>query len=437
MLSTRTSRYIDVPYFWQPHSFYLAKKLDLSLVSRFLSLAVLLLAKTFGKSTTKIYGNNMSIRCKSAILRTIGATEPYSISKPISIEEVTIDLPQDVELLVKVVGAGLCHSDLSIINGSRPRNLPMALGHEGSGEVVEVGNAISDVKVGDHVVFQFSASCGRCSNCLSGRPQICEVALESRSKGELMAGGSRIRSLNGEQIAHHAGVSCMSEYTVVDRGSVVVIDPSLDLTDAALFGCAVMTGVGAVVNTAKLKVGENVAIIGLGGVGLSGLMGAKVAGADIIIAIDLDDAKLKIARHLGATHTINARDSDLIEQVLDITNGGVDYSIELAGAIPAMNTAYAIVRRGGSVITAGLSPTGAQFSFEHGDLVANEKSILGSYMGSCVPVRDIPRFIKMFQHGTLPVDTLIDGKIGFDELNSGFDRLHSGKALRQILVPHS
>ena len=198
-----------------------------------------------------------------------------------------------VELLVRIAGAGLCHSDLSVINGDRPRPIPLALGHEGSGEVVEVGSAIDDVRAGDHVVFQFSPSCGRCRRCLEGTPQVCERARAPKAAGELMAGGSRITSVNGERIGHHGGVSCMAEYTVVDRGTVVVVDKEVPLADAALFGCAVMTGVGAVINTARIRPGDSVAVVGLGGVGLSGVLGARLAGAETIVAIDREPARLE------------------------------------------------------------------------------------------------------------------------------------------------
>ncbi len=376
------------------------------------------------------------MKCQAAVLRTSTAPLPYAESVPLTIEEIELDPPEAGEVLVRIAGAGLCHSDLSVMNGSRPKELPIVLGHEGSGEIVEVGPGISDLKVGDHIVFQFSPSCGRCRRCLEGRPQICEIAGAAGAKGELMGGGSRIRDADGNRVGHHTGVSCMAEYAVVDRGSIVVIDPSLDLADAALFGCAVMTGVGAVTNTARIRPGDPVAVIGLGGVGLNGVMGAKMAGAKEIIAIDIDERKLELARTLGATHALNGKDNDLVEQVKDLTGGGVDYAVELAGAIPAMETAYAITVRGGAVVTAGLSPAGAKFSFEHADMVGNEKSILGSYMGSCVPVRDVPRFIASYMRGELPVDKLIDGHVGFDELNAGFDRLASGDAVRQILVPH-
>lgn len=378
----------------------------------------------------------MTIRCKAAVLRQSGAPRPFVESKPLSIEEIELADPGPGEVVVKIAGAGLCHSDLSVINGDRPRPVPMVMGHEGSGEIVEVGAAVTDVKVGDHVIFQFSASCGRCRRCLEGRPQICELAAATKGAGDLMSGGSRIKSMNGERISHHSGVSCMAEYAVSDRGSIVVVDKTLPLADAALFGCSVMTGVGAVINTARILPGDTVAIIGLGGVGLNGLLGAKLGGAEKIIAIDLEDSKLGLARQLGATHTVNARDADAVEQVREISNGGVDYAIDLAGTIPAMNTAYAITRYGGSVVTAGLSPSTAEFSFNQGDLVAQEKSIRGSYMGSCVPVRDIPRFISLYQQGRLPVDRLIDGRIGFDALNAGFDKLQDVKTVRQILAPH-
>ena len=375
------------------------------------------------------------MKSKAAVLREIGKPFPYAESQQLSIEEVTLLPPAPTDLVVEIAGAGLCHSDLSVMNGSRAAPVPMLMGHEGAGRVVEVGSAITDVKVGDPVAFQFSVSCGRCRNCQSGRPQICEAGPPARLKGELISGGSRIRDANGDTIRHFIGVSCFAEYAVVNRGSVVVIDEGITPEDAAIFGCAVMTGVGALVNTARIAPGQSVAIFGLGGVGLCGIMGAKVSGADTIIAVDLEEAKLKKALELGATHAFNARDPELVSKVMDLTHGGVDVAVELAGAVAAMESAYAVTVRGGRLVTAGLSPIGAKFSFEHGDLVGNEKSILGSYMGSCVPVRDIPRFIRMYQTGALPVDKLIDRNIGFGEINAGFDRLHNGEALRQVLVP--
>ena len=379
----------------------------------------------------------MSIKSKAAVIRDNKFAQPYKTSKPLSIEEIIISPPLENEVLVQVKGAGLCHSDLSVINGSRVMPLPLVIGHEGAGEVVEVGNAVKDIKIGDHVSFQFSPSCGRCRRCLEGRPQVCELAAATKGKGQLMSGGSRLSALDGNMLNHHTGVSCMSQYSVVDRGSVVVIDKSVNIQDAALFGCAVMTGVGAVINTARIRPGDSVAIIGLGGVGLNGIIGAKLGGAETIIAVDIDPSKFTRAKELGATHCFDSRNNDTIEEIRELTKGGVDFAIDLAGVIPAMNTAYELIRYGGAVVTAGLSPINTQFSFNHSDLVAQEKSILGSYMGSCVPVRDVPRFLNLFQQGRLPVDKLIDGKITFDDLNEGFDKLSNGEVVRQILMPNA
>jgi len=378
----------------------------------------------------------MSLTCRAAVLRELGCPKPYAESRPLAIEIVHLEGPRASELVVKVIAAGLCHSDLSIINGSRGRDVPMVMGHEGAGEVVEVGAAVNDIKVGDHVSFQFSVSCGRCANCQGGRPQICEVAPIARVKGELVGGGSRLRDEAGTVLHHQAGVSCFAEYSVVDRGSVVRIDKSMPLEKAAVFGCAVMTGVGAVINTAKVSPGQSVAIFGLGGVGLSGVMGAKLSGAETIIAVDINQQKFEKATALGATHCLNAADPEIVEKIKDLTYGGVDYAFDYAGVIPALKSAYASVKRGGAVITAGLSAAGNQFSFEQGDLVSNEKSILGSYMGSCVPVRDIPRFIGLYQRGLLPVDYILDGSMGLDDINRGFDMLDSGAVVRQLVLPH-
>lgn len=376
------------------------------------------------------------MKIKAAVLREIGAPRPYATSRPIQIEEVELDGPKEGELLVKIAGGGLCHSDLSVINGHRPRPVPLLLGHEGSGEIVEVGVGVRDMKVGDPVVFQFSASCGRCANCLGGRTQLCEGHSAARAKGHLMGGGSRLRDAAGKEIAHHSGVSCFAEYAVVDRGSAVKVDKDLPLADAAIFGCAVMTGVGAVMNTARIRVGDTVAIVGLGGVGLNGLLGAKVAGAEKIIAVDISDDKLGLARQLGATHTVNARDADHVQQILDISKGGVDYAFEFSGTVAGTETCYHSLRPGGEVLIAGLAPSGSKFQFNPADIVNSEKAIRGSYMGSCVPVRDIPRFIELYRQGRLPVDKLINRSIGFDEINEGFDKLADGLVIRQILEPH-
>jgi alcohol dehydrogenase len=375
------------------------------------------------------------MKTKAGVLMQCGAPRPFARSKPIQIVELDLDPPGEGEVLVKVGGAGLCHSDLSLVNGDRPRPTPIVLGHEGSGEIVEVGKGVHDVKAGDHVCFTFNVSCGRCRRCLEGRPYICERSVTPRAAGQLLSGHHRLH-LDGKPVNHQSGVSCYAEYAVVDRGSVVVIDKTLPLDLAALFGCAVVTGVGAVVNTGRIEAGSTVAVVGLGGVGLSGLLGAVLAGASQIVAVDLSDEKLGLARQLGATHTVNAKDADHVKQVRDLTSGGVDYAFDLAGTIKSMETAYLVTRWGGTTVSAGLSPLGANFSFTQSVLVSEEKTIKGSYMGSCVPVRDIPRFISLYQQGKLPVDRMVSKRIGFDEVNEGFDRLQDVATVRQILVPH-
>jgi alcohol dehydrogenase len=225
-----------------------------------------------------------------------------------------------------------------------------------------------------------------------------------------------------------------AEYATVSRHSIVKIDPSIPLDHAALFGCAVLTGVGAVVNTAKVSVGSSVAVIGLGGVGLAALIGAKAAGARQIIAVDLSDDKLQQAILLGATHTVNAATLDASEQIRSISAGGVEYAFEFAGSIRALELAYKTTRRGGMTVTAGLPPSTAVLPLPAVSLVAEERTLKGSYIGTCVPSRDIPRFVDLFSQGRLPVDKLLTGRLKLDEINLGFDLLHEGKAIRQVVV---
>ena len=233
---------------------------------------------------------------------------------------------------------------------------------------------------------------------------------------------------------HHLGVSAFSERVTVSRCSLVKVDPALPLDQAALFGCAVLTGVGAVVNTAKVPAGASVAVVGLGGVGLAALLGAVASGAASVVAIDLSDERIAFGRELGATHAFNARDPHCVDDVRAATRGGVDFAFELAGSVRAMDTAYRITRRGGTTVTAGLPPPDALFSFPQVNLVAEERTLKGSYIGACVPLRDIPRYISLFQQGRLPVDRLLTGHLTLDEINTGFDRLHNGQAIRQVVT---
>ncbi|MEN1969831.1 zinc-dependent alcohol dehydrogenase family protein [Lentibacillus sp. N15] len=372
------------------------------------------------------------MKIKSAVLREMGAEYPYAKTKPIHIESLKLDPPGREEVLIQIKAASLCHSDLSVINGSRPRTLPMALGHEASGIVKEVGEGITDLEPGDHIVCVFVPSCGHCVPCQEGRPALCEPGARSNEAGTLINGDIRLHS-EKESVNHHLGVSAFSDYTVVSRNSLVKVDKDIPFEHLALFGCAVITGIGAVVNTANITLGSTVAIIGLGGVGLSALLGAVSAGASNIIAVDLNETKLMQARELGATDTFNSNDPDVVEAIRQATEGGLDYVFETAGAVSAMEVAYRITKRGGTTVTTGLPHPDDHFSFPYVSLTVEEKTLKGSYVGSCVPSRDIPRFISLFKQGRLPVDKLHSGTIALNDINEGFDKLAGGEASRIVI----
>ena len=341
------------------------------------------------------------MKTRAAILTKVGAPAPYATSRPLEITDVELAPPGPGEVLLRMKAAGLCHSDLSVIDGNRPPPLPLALCH--------------------------------CMPCESGRPALCEPGLAANTAGTLLGGARRITH-GGAPIHHHLGVSAFAEYATVSRNSVVKVDRSLGFAEAAVFGCAVITGTGAVINTADLPLHRSVAVIGLGGVGLAALLGARVREAHTVVAVDLSTKKLSLAKSLGATHTFDAASGDVVEAVRAATNGGVEYAFEMAGSVKAMELAYKITRRGGTTVTAGLSHPQAMFSIPHVGIVAEERTIKGSYLGSCVPSRDIPRYVEWYQQGKLPVDRLLSETIALEEINAGFDRLASGETLRQTIA---
>ena len=373
------------------------------------------------------------MRTRAAVLYEMGLPRPYAESQPLKVQEVELDPPGAGEVLVRVKAAGLCHSDLSVINGDRPRPLPMALGHEAAGVVEEPGPGVTDLEPGDHVVLVFVPTCGHCPPCMEGRAALCEPGNAANYAGTLMSGARRLHA-GGRDLYHHAGVSCFAEHAVLSRRSVVKIDRDLPLEEAALFGCAVITGVGAVLNTARVPAGATVAVVGLGGVGLNALLAAKLAAARRIVAVDMLDDKLALARQLGATDTFNAGAPDCAEEVRAATGGGVEYAFEMAGSAKAMELAYRITRRGGTTVSAGLAHPEHRVSFQAVSLVAEERTFRGSYMGSCVPQRDVPRFIDLYRQGRLPIDRLLSERIELEDLNAGFDRLADGHTVRQVVV---
>ncbi|GAB4038536.1 MAG: zinc-dependent alcohol dehydrogenase family protein [Rubrivivax sp.] len=373
----------------------------------------------------------MTIR--AAVLEAMGLPAPYAQSQPLKIRAVELDDPGPGEVRVRVLAAGLCHSDLSVVNGDRPRPLPMVIGHESAGEVLRCGPGVTDLAPGDRVVMVFMPSCGGCLPCQEGRPALCEPGAASNGAGTLLGGVRRLH-LDGKPLNHHVGVSCFAEECVVSRRSCVKLEADLSPAEASLFGCAVLTGVGAVINTARVQAGSSVAVLGLGGVGFSALLAAVACGAREVVAIDLSDDKLAFARSLGATATVNARASDAAEQVRALTKGGVDCAFEMAGAIPAMELAWAITRRGGSTISAGLPNPALRFALPPVQMVAEERTLRGSYIGSAVPARDIPRYVEMYRRGKLPVDRLMGERLALDDINRGLDRLATGQAMRDVVL---
>lgn len=372
------------------------------------------------------------MRTRAAVLYELEKPRPYAESAPLVIEDLEVDAPQAGEVLVELVGAGLCHSDLSTINGSRPRPVPMVLGHEASGIVREVGPGVAELKVDDPVVFSYVPTCGRCICCATGRPALCENGAASNVAGTLLGGGIRFHK-GSTRMLHHLGVSAFSQFTVAAQESLIRIDPAIPLEKAALFGCAILTGVGAVANTARVSPGEPVAIFGLGGVGLSTVMGAKLAGASPIIAVDTLGSKRELARQVGATHTLDGKSSDVVKTILELTAGGVAFAFEAVGSATVLANAYASVRRGGTAISIGLPHPREQLSIQALSLAGQEKGIRGSYMGSSVPRRDIPRLIALYLAGQLPIDLLLSPSIALEEINTGFDRLADGSAIRQLV----
>lgn len=364
----------------------------------------------------------------AAVLDQVGGHElPFAGSAPLSIRTLELAPPRPGELLVRIDAAGLCHSDLSVIDGNRPRPMPMVLGHEAAATVIETGDqADADFAVGDKVVLVFLPSCGNCPKCLSGEGYLCPNGAAANGKGELLRGGFRL-SCNGEHVHHLLGVSAFAEYAVVDKRSAVKVDPDIKPEIAALFGCAVLTGVGAVMNTARVRPGESVMIYGLGGVGLAALLGAVAAGATPITVVDPSEEKRKLALELGAAQAAPPGEEDAFF--------GSDVVIETVGKAAVLARAYAAAGRGGRIVTVGLPHPEEKLEIPAISLVADAKSLMGSYLGSCIPARDIPRYIALWKAGRLPVEKLLTSVNPIGEINALMDKLASGEAIRQVVIP--
>ncbi|EIZ80499.1 zinc-containing alcohol dehydrogenase [Novosphingobium sp. Rr 2-17] len=370
----------------------------------------------------------MTRRIAAAVLSRSGDNpQPYAKSRPLDVRSLDLADPRPGEVLVRIDAAGICHSDLSVINGDRARPMPMALGHEAAGTVLALGDPEdAGLAVGDRVVLVFLPSCGQCVQCLSGTGYLCANGAAANGKGELMRGGSRL-SCDGETVHHHLGVSAFATHAVVDRRSLVKIDADIPPETAALFGCAVLTGVGAVMNTAQVRPGESVTIFGLGGVGLAALLGAIAAGAQPVHAVDPSAAKRALALELGAASASPPGEDEAAM--------GSDVVIETVGKAAVLAHAYRSAKRGGRIVTVGLPNPGEDLAINALSLVADGKTLVGSYMGSSIPTRDIPRYIALWRAGRLPVEKLLTSIGPLEDINEAMDKLAAGEAIRQVIVP--
>jgi len=371
----------------------------------------------------------------AAVLRAFSSDRPYATSQPLTIEEIELDEPAHGEVLVRIASAGVCHSDLSTIEGVLGKPLPIALGHEAAGIVEQVGPGVTRVAPGDHVVFAFVPTCGRCGPCTSGRPALCEPGNRANMNGTLLRDARRMHA-GEESVSHHLGVSGFATYTVAAEESVVRIPDDVPMHVAALFGCAALTGLGAVFEAAHVAPGTTVAIFGAGGVGLMATLAAGVVGASAIV-IDPVALKRDTAASLGARATIDPSGGDAVKQIRDHTGGrGADYVIEASGTVKAFEDAVAASAPGGVIVAVGLPRASARAEVSPMLLVVGDRTIRGSFMGSSVPQRDIPRYIELWRRGKLPIEKLVSGTIGLDGINAAMDALASGEALRTLVLPN-
>lgn len=371
------------------------------------------------------------MKIRAAVLAAHGATAPYVASQPLHLAELDLAAPQPGELLLRIDAAGVCHSDLSVVNGDRVRPIPMALGHEAVATVLGTGSAHSEFAIGDRVVLAFLPACGRCERCAAGEGFLCPAAAAANGRGELIGGGTRL-SDGDTPVHHHLGVSAFASHAVVDERSAVRIDADIPVEIAALFGCAVLTGVGAVVNSAAVRVGESVVVYGLGGVGLAAVLGALASGAEPVIAVDPVAAKRAIAAELGATAV---HPDDAAATVTRLTRDGADVAVETVGRATVLAEAYRVTRRGGRTVTVGLPNPAEMLTIPAVGLVGDGKTIIGSYMGAAIPRRDIPRYIALWRAGRLPVERLLTATRPLAEINAALDDLARGDAIRQVMLP--
>lgn len=372
----------------------------------------------------------MTTLITGAVLRSSPATAPFLSSRPLGIEELDLDDPGEHELLVRIEAAGLCHSDLSVVDGNRPRPLPMLLGHEAAGIVERVGSGVSDLHQGQRVVFTFLPRCGQCEACATDGLLPCSAGSAANEAGTLLDGARRLHPAGqpAESVHHHLGCSAFATRAVVDRRSVVPVPDDVPAEIAALLGCAVLTGGGAVLNAGRPGEHTDVIVVGLGGVGMAALLVARAVTDGRVIGVDALADKLATARELGADAAYTPDEALAAGLTAPVV-------IEAAGHPAAFETAFNLTGVGGRTVTVGLPRADARSSIAPLTLTAQARTVIGSYLGSSVPARDIPRYVDMWRAGRLPLERLVSGRVGLEGLNGALDELAQGRALRQIVLP--
>jgi S-(hydroxymethyl)glutathione dehydrogenase/alcohol dehydrogenase len=363
----------------------------------------------------------------------VKAAVMHGVHQPVTVEELELLPPRRNEALVRIAAAGVCRSDLHVIHGVIEKPFPIVPGHEGAGVVVEVGEGTTLVKPGDHVILSWVPDCGRCFYCVTGRPNLCDNRAPYAA-GTLADGTARFVR-EGKPVWHFAGVSCMAEYVVVPETGAIPIRKDVPLDRMALVGCGVMTGVGAVINTARAEPGCSIAVFGVGGVGLNVLQGATLANASTIIAVDVVPGKLETARRFGATHVVNSRESDPVAAIRDLTGGvGVDYAIEAIGRPETVRQAFLSVRKGGKAIAIGIGAPDAEIPIPAQWLIYGERTLCGCFYGSARVRLEFERMIRLYQDGKLRLDELITRYYPLEEINEAFRAMEAGEVTRSVLT---
>lgn len=370
------------------------------------------------------------MKIKAAIL--------YEPKSDLVVEDVELGDPRADEVLVRIMATGLCHSDLHVVTGDMQVPLPVVLGHEGAGIVETVGGSVTRVKVGDHVALSWAPECGECRYCITGRPNLCTTSARKVLDGTLLDGTSRLSTSEGDELKHFSFLSTFAESAVVPEASCVPIDHDVPFAPASLVGCAVMTGIGAAMNNAKVRPGSNVVVYGAGGVGLNVIQGAAICGAEKIVVIDVNQDKESVARNFGATHFVNPRETDIGEAIGELTDGfGADYVFEAIGLLDTMSEAYDITARGGTVVYIGIAPDGSKLQLPAVHVPREEKVVTGSFYGGARPLIDFPAILRLYKQGKVKLDELVSERVPLERINAELGKVHSGEAIRVVVEPNA